>query len=136
MKLARFGDPQQEIPAVLHENRWFDISEITSNIDGRFLESGGIEKVAAALEARTLPQMDVADTRIGPPIDRPSAIICIGQNYAAHAAESGSAPPEQPIIFLKPPNTMVGPQDPVAIPRGATKTDWEVELGVVIGRRA
>jgi 2-keto-4-pentenoate hydratase/2-oxohepta-3-ene-1,7-dioic acid hydratase in catechol pathway len=74
--------------------------------------------------------------RLGAPIARPSAVICIGMNYAAHAAESGSAPPEIPIIFLKTPNTVVGPNDDVSIPIGSTKTDWEVELGIVIGKRA
>src|SRR5690606_21595904 len=70
------------------------------------------------------------------PIARPSAVVCIGMNYAAHAAESGSAPPELPILFLKTPNTVIGPDDSVAIPRNSVKTDWEVELGVVIGTRA
>ena len=74
--------------------------------------------------------------RIGAPVARPGALICVGMNYAAHAAESGAAPPEVPIIFLKTPNTVVGPYDDVAIPRGSTRTDWEVELGVVIGARA
>jgi 2-keto-4-pentenoate hydratase/2-oxohepta-3-ene-1,7-dioic acid hydratase in catechol pathway len=73
--------------------------------------------------------------RTGPPVARPAAVICIGQNYAAHAAESGSAPPEHPIVFFKHPNTVVGPEDPVTIPPGSTATDWEVELAVVIGRR-
>src|SRR4051794_13225131 len=74
--------------------------------------------------------------RVGSPLARPGAVVCIGLNYAAHAAESGAAAPEHPVLFLKTPNTVGGPHDPVAIPRGSTKTDWEVELGVVIGRRA
>ncbi|MGZ4662542.1 MAG: fumarylacetoacetate hydrolase family protein, partial [Arthrobacter sp.] len=83
-----------------------------------------------------LPELSIDGARIGPPIARPSSVICIGMNYAAHAAESGSKPPTVPIIFHKAPNTVAGPYDSVAIPRGSTKTDWEVELGVVIGKRA
>jgi len=75
-------------------------------------------------------------TGVGAPIARPSAVICVGMNYAAHAAEAGSAPPEQPVIFLKTPNTVSGPDDDVPIPRNSAKTDWEVELAIVIGRRA
>jgi 2-keto-4-pentenoate hydratase/2-oxohepta-3-ene-1,7-dioic acid hydratase in catechol pathway len=80
--------------------------------------------------------VDLAGQRIGAPVARPGAVICIGQNYAAHAAESGSEPPTVPIIFFKTPNTVVGPCDDVRIPRGSSKTDWEVELAVVIGRTA
>ncbi|WP_159607394.1 fumarylacetoacetate hydrolase family protein, partial [Agromyces humi] len=84
-----------------------------------------------------LPELpDAGSLRIGAPIARPSAVYCIGMNYAAHAAESGSEPPKQLVMFMKSPNTVVGPYDDVAIPRGSRKTDWEVELGVVIGRRA
>jgi 2,4-diketo-3-deoxy-L-fuconate hydrolase len=97
----------------------------------------GVGQVADALAAGTLRELVGADAlRVGAPMARPSAVICIGMNYAAHAAESGSAPPDVPIIFLKTPNTVVGPYDEVMIPRGSTKTDWEVELGIVIGRRA
>jgi 2-keto-4-pentenoate hydratase/2-oxohepta-3-ene-1,7-dioic acid hydratase in catechol pathway len=88
------------------------------------------------VEDGRLPEIEDADSlRIGAPIARPSAVVCIGMNYAAHAAESGSPPPEVPILFLKTPNTVVGPNDPVTIPRGSVKTDWEVELGVVIRKR-
>ena len=76
------------------------------------------------------------DLRVGAPIARPAAIICIGQNYAAHAAESGAPPPESPIVFFKHPSSMVGPNDPIALPRGSSKVDWEVELGIVMGSRA
>jgi 2-keto-4-pentenoate hydratase/2-oxohepta-3-ene-1,7-dioic acid hydratase in catechol pathway len=93
--------------------------------------------VAAARETGDLPELEgAAELRIGAPIARPSAVICIGQNYAAHARESGAEPPTVPILFLKTPNTVVGPHDAVTIPRGSEKTDWEVELGVVIGARA
>ncbi len=137
MKFARLGPIGSEIPTVLHDDIYFDISSITEDVDGGFLASGGIERVRSALAEKILPVVESpADLRIGAPIARPSAVICIGMNYAAHAAESGSAPPEIPIMFMKTPNTVVGPNDSVEIPRGSTKTDWEVELGIVIGKRA
>lgn len=135
MKFARLGNPGLESPAVLLDDRYFDLSSVTKDIDAEFFESNGIERSRAAIASGGLPRLDSEGVRIGAPIARPSAIICIGQNYAAHAAESGSAPPTNPVIFLKPPNTITGPTDPVAIPRTSTKTDWEVELGVVIGTR-
>jgi len=135
MKLARLGPLGAETPAVLHRGVYYDLSALTATIDGDFLESGGIDRVRAALGS--LPELADADSlRVGSPIARPSAVICIGQNYAAHARESGSEPPTNPIIFLKTPNTVVGANDGVTIPRGSSKTDWEVELGVVIGTRA
>ena len=88
-----------------------------------------------AVAAGTLPAFEATAVRVGAPIARPMAILCIGQNYAAHAAESGSPPPEHPILFHKHPNTIVGPDDDIRVPRGATQVDWEVELGVVIGTR-
>lgn len=137
MKFARLGPIGHETPAVLVEGQYFDLSSITADIDGDFLSSGGVNRVRDALRASTLPMLPDADSRrIGAPIKRPSAVICIGMNYAAHAAESGSLPPEVPIIFLKTPNTVVGPNDTVQIPRTSVKTDWEVELGIVIGARA
>lgn len=137
MKLARLGSIGQEKPTVLVDGAHHDISSITGDIDGTFLSSGGLDVVRAALKSGSLPVIDGAESlRIGAPLARPSAVICIGMNYAAHAAESGSLPPEIPIIFLKTPNTVVGPNDTVSIPPGSTKTDWEVELGIVIGKRA
>jgi 2,4-diketo-3-deoxy-L-fuconate hydrolase len=135
MRLARVGAAGAERPVVLVGDQVFDLRPLTIDIDGDFLEADGIASVAAALEAGTLPSTSIEGERIGAPIARPSAVICIGMNYAAHAAESGAAPPEIPIMFLKTPNTVVGPYDDVAIPRGSTKTDWEVELGIVIGSR-
>ncbi|HEV7849605.1 MAG TPA: fumarylacetoacetate hydrolase family protein [Mycetocola sp.] len=137
MRLARLGPIGFETPVVGVDGTWHDISSITADIDGDFLSSSGVERVRTALDAGSLSALPGADElRIGAPIARPSAVICIGMNYAAHAAESGSAPPEIPIMFLKTPNTVVGPNDSVEIPRGSTKTDWEVELGIVIGKRA
>ena len=137
MKLARLGPQGAETPVVLDAGRTLDLTGVTPDIDGTFLAGGGVARVAEALAAGTLPELAGADElRVGAPIARPSAVICIGMNYAAHAAESGSLPPDVPIIFLKTPNTVVGPYDDVMIPQGSTKTDWEVELGIVIGRRA
>jgi 2,4-diketo-3-deoxy-L-fuconate hydrolase len=137
VKLARIGLIGYERPIVEANGRYFDLSTVTSDIDGSFLESDGIRIAREAVAAGVLRPIELrAGERIGAPIARPSAVICVGMNYAAHAAESGSPPPDRPIIFLKTPNTVVGPDDIVAIPRGSSKTDWEVELGVVIGRRA
>jgi 2-keto-4-pentenoate hydratase/2-oxohepta-3-ene-1,7-dioic acid hydratase in catechol pathway len=137
MKFARLGDPGHEIPVVLDGDRRLDLRPLTADIDGDFLASDPVARTVAAIAAGELPELAGADDlRIGAPITRPSAVVCIGMNYAAHAAESGSAPPAVPVVFLKTPNTVVGPNDAVTIPRGSEKTDWEVELGVVIGRRA
>jgi 2-keto-4-pentenoate hydratase/2-oxohepta-3-ene-1,7-dioic acid hydratase in catechol pathway len=137
VRLARLGPLGAETPVVLQDGRALDLTALTPDIDGAFLADDGVARVAEALAAGTLPELVGADElRVGAPIARPSAVICIGMNYAAHAAESGSTPPDVPIIFLKTPNTVVGPYDDVMIPRGSTKTDWEVELGIVIGRRA
>ncbi|GAA4168535.1 fumarylacetoacetate hydrolase family protein [Gryllotalpicola koreensis] len=137
MKFARLGPLGQEIPVLVDGDVAYDLRPVTPDIDGAFLSSGGPARAAAALTARELAPLPAAETlRIGAPIARPSAVLCIGMNYAAHAAESGSEPPEVPIVFLKTPSTVVGPDDAVEIPRGSEKTDWEVELGVVIGTRA
>ena len=137
MKFTRLGPPGAERPALRHEDSYLDLRPVTHDIDGDFLASGGIARVGEALASGELVAIEGAENlRIGAPIARPSAVLCIGMNYAAHAAESGSEPPKLPILFLKTPNTVVGPYDDVQIPRGSTKTDWEVELGVVIGRRA
>lgn len=137
MKFARLGQPGSEIPVVLDGDRRLDLRPLTSDVDGRFLADDPVGRTTAAIAAGLLPELAGADAlRIGAPIVRPGAVICIGMNYAAHAAESGSAPPSVPVMFLKTPNTVVGPNDAVTIPRGSEKTDWEVELGIVIGRRA
>jgi 2-keto-4-pentenoate hydratase/2-oxohepta-3-ene-1,7-dioic acid hydratase in catechol pathway len=136
MKFARLGPAGHEIPVVWDGDRALDLRSVTADIDGAFL-SGGVGQVRAALEDGLLAAVeDAASLRVGAPIARPSAVYCIGMNYAAHAAESGSAPPENLVMFMKSPNTVVGPYDDVAIPPGSVKTDWEVELAVVIGARA
>ncbi|WP_327632891.1 fumarylacetoacetate hydrolase family protein [Kribbella sp. NBC_00482] len=137
MKFARLGPLGTEAPVVVTEDGVRSLAGLTADLDARFWESDGPARVAAALAADELPLVENADgLRIGAPIARPGAIVCIGMNYAAHAAESGAEPPSSPVIFFKAPNTLAGPNDAVTIPKGSTKTDWEVELGVVIGKRA
>ncbi|WP_449409116.1 fumarylacetoacetate hydrolase family protein [Microbacterium maritypicum] len=137
MKFARLGELGAEIPVLVEGDVHLDLRPVTSDVDGAFLASDVRARIDAARAAGELVPLDgAADLRIGAPIVRPSAVICIGQNYAAHARESGAEPPTVPIMFLKTPNTVVGPDDAVTIPRGSEKTDWEVELGIVIGARA
>ena len=136
LRFMRVGAPGAERPIVVDDQEQaFGLVSLTPDIDGEFLAGGGLADTRAALERGNLPAVDVSGERIGAPIARPAAVVCIGQNYAAHAAESGSPPPENPIVFLKHPNTVVGPYDDVLVPPGATHVDWEVELGVVIGNR-
>ncbi|MCJ1708814.1 fumarylacetoacetate hydrolase family protein [Microbacterium sp. VKM Ac-2923] len=135
MRFARIGERGHEVPVVVVDGRYRDLRSLTLDIDAAFWESDPVDLVSRALAEGTLPELpDAAEARIGAPIARPGAVVCVGMNYAAHAAESGSLPPEQPVIFLKVPNTVAGPNDDVVLPRGGDKTDWEVELGIVIGQ--
>lgn len=136
MQLRRLGPIGAERPVVVQDGTGYDLSSITGDIDGAFLASDGIARTRQALAAGSLPVLPTDGVRVGAPIVRPHAVWCIGMNYAAHAAESGSEPPSVPVLFFKTPNTVVGPDDDLLIPRGSVKTDWEVELAVVIGRRA
>ena len=137
MRLLRVGPAQHETPVVLDaDGTYRNLSGITPDIDGAFFASDGIARTAAALAAGSLPVIDITGLRIGAPIARPGAILCIGMNYAAHAAESGSLPPKEPVLFYKASNTLVGPNDDVLVPVDSVKTDWEVELAVVIGKTA
>ncbi|MDQ4215100.1 fumarylacetoacetate hydrolase family protein [Microbacterium capsulatum] len=137
MELMRLGEPGAERPFVRDDAGVVrDLSALTAEIDGAFLASDGIARIRDALGRGALPEADVEGLRVGAPVARPGAVICVGQNYAAHAAESGAEPPEQPVLFLKHPNTVVGPFDTVLLPPGAEKVDWEVELAVVISRTA
>ena len=135
--LLRLGDPGSERPVLLVDDRYYDLGPLTGDIDAAFLAAGGVATARLALaEGRLTELPDAASLRVGAPVARPGAVLCIGQNYAAHAAESGSAPPEHPILFFKHPNTVVGPFDDIVRPDGADALDWEVELGVVIGTAA
>src|SRR6185295_1156691 len=133
----RLGPAGAERPAVRDDDGTVhDLSPLTPDIDGAFLASGGLRRVRAAVDAGSLPALDSKEARIGAPIARPGKIVCIGLNYRDHAAETGAAIPNEPVVFMKASNTMVGPADDVPVPRGSTKTDWEVELGVVLGAPA
>lgn len=137
MRFARLGDAGAEVPVVQQDGRTFDLRTLTDRIDGAFLASGGVARAAAALAAGSLPALDDATSRrVGAPLDTPGKIVCIGLNYRDHAAETGAAEPAEPVIFMKDPLTIVGPFDDVLIPRKSVKTDWEVELGIVIGSEA
>lgn len=133
--LLRLGPLGHETPAIEVDGVVHDLSPMTGDIDGAFLAADGIRRARDA--ARSLPVIpNAAALRVGAPIARPMAVLCIGQNYAAHAAESGSAAPRTPILFFKHPNTVVGGFDDLVLPKGSATVDWEVELGVVIGTRA
>lgn len=137
MRFLRVGEPGAERPVVIDDaDVTYDLSTVRVDIDGAFLAGDGIAATRRALADGTLDKIDISGLRLGPPVARPHAVWCIGMNYAAHAAESGAQPPEVPVLFFKTPNTVVGPNDDVLIPRDSVKTDWEVELAVVIGRRA
>lgn len=138
MKLLRYGDPGAERPAVIltGSNVVLDARPVASDFDLEFFESGGLDRLVTAIAAGELGPIDISNQRIGAPIKRPGKIVCIGLNYREHAIGGGSPIPDEPIIFMKAPNTLIGPTDDVRIPRRSVKTDWEVELAVVIGRRA
>ena len=145
MRLMRIGEAGHEKPAALaslpdtpaDESTYVDLSDAVDDHDERWFGGGGLDRLAPIVAERIAAGTvhPLGEQRIGAPIARPHQIICIGLNYSDHAAESGMPVPDEPILFTKSPNTMVGPNDDVIMPRGATKLDWEVELGIVIGRR-
>ncbi|MGW3121007.1 fumarylacetoacetate hydrolase family protein [Streptomyces sp. NPDC001107] len=138
MYLMRIGAVGAEKPvARIDDETYVDLSDVVTDFDEAFFAGGGLDRVRPLVAERTAAGQvsRFAGERIGAPIARPHQILCIGLNYRDHAAESGMAVPDEPILFTKSPNTLVGPHDDVRIPRGSTKTDWEVELGIVIGRR-
>jgi len=136
VKLLRVGPPGAERPAVLDAGgRLRDLTGVVEDIDGAALSRDSLARIAASA-AGGLPVVDSGAVRIGPPVARPGKILCIGLTYRDHAEETGAALPAEPEVFMKAPDTVVGPQDDVLIPRRSRKTDWEVELAVVIGARA
>jgi len=137
MKLVRFGQRGQEKPGVVTaDGRIKDVSAHVGDYDHAFFSSGGLAALrAVAALPDTLPDAP-AGARIGPPVARPRNVFAIGLNYADHAKETGAAIPAEPILFMKSTGAVCGPHDPILIPRGSQKTDWEVELGLVIGRDA
>ncbi|MGW7197378.1 fumarylacetoacetate hydrolase family protein [Streptomyces chryseus] len=140
MKLLRVGTAGAERPALLDQDGTLrDLSGLVTDIDGDLLaDEAALGRLRAAAAGGELPAIDDAagTLRVGPPLGRIGKIVCIGLNYHDHAAETGAAIPPEPIIFFKAPDTVVGPDDTVLVPRGSIKTDWEVELAVVIGRTA
>ncbi|KIO50848.1 fumarylacetoacetate hydrolase family protein [Flavobacterium hibernum] len=136
MKLIRFGAVGKEKPGVLIGEKRYDVSSIVSDFNESFFEENGLEKLQKALEANpTLQEVD-ASVRLGSPVARPSKIICIGLNYVDHCKETGAAIPTEPIIFFKSTTSLCGPDDDVIIPKNSVKTDWEVELAFVVGKKA
>lgn len=138
MKLIRFGNPGQEKPGlILDDGRRIDASGFGEDYNEAFFGGDGLERLAAwaSENADSAPVVDAA-VRLGPPLARPSKIVCIGLNYADHAKESGADIPKEPILFFKATSAIVGPNDPLVIPKGSVKTDWEVELAFVIGKKA
>ena len=135
MKLLRAGAAGAERPALLDGDGVLrDLSALATDIDGTLLaDEAALARIREEEAAGTLPALD-ADLRVGPPLGRIGKIVCIGLNYHDHARETGSPIPAEPILFMKAPDTVVGPEDTVLVPRGSEKTDWEVELAVVIGR--
>ena len=134
MKLMRLGKPGAERPVVwVDEGHYVDVSDEVRDFDEAFFGSGGLSRLPEVVATRE-PE-PFGSERVGAPIARPHQILCIGLNYSDHAAETGQAVPTEPILFTKSPNTLVGPNDDVRLPRGYSKADWEVELGIVIGTR-
>ena len=142
MKLIRHGSLEQEKTGIVLNDKYYDTSAFGQDYNEAFFAGGGLEKLAAFVEQNKapgggtrLPQVP-AGARLGSPIARPSKIVCIGLNYADHARETGATPPPEPVIFLKSTTALSGPADDIVIPRNSKKTDWEVELAVVIGKKA
>jgi 2,4-didehydro-3-deoxy-L-rhamnonate hydrolase len=137
MKLIRFGPEGQEKPGVILDGRRIDVSAAFPHYDEAFFASDGLARLAAWVDANGSSAPEVpADVRLGAPLNRPSKLICIGLNYRDHAAETGAAIPAEPVVFFKATTAITGPYDGVVIPKGSNKTDWEVELAVVIGKKA
>jgi 2-keto-4-pentenoate hydratase/2-oxohepta-3-ene-1,7-dioic acid hydratase in catechol pathway len=136
MKIARFGSIGSERPAVMvNETQAVYVDHLIKDWDRRELEGGAYKKVKSA-DLSSQPTFDIAGLRIASPVARPTKLICIGLNYARHAAESGMTPPPEPVVFMKAPDCLVGPNDNIMIPPNSTATDYEVELAIVIGKRA
>ncbi|HJT74305.1 MAG TPA: fumarylacetoacetate hydrolase family protein, partial [Chitinophaga sp.] len=137
MKLIRFGLPGAEKPGIVTEKGIFDVSAFGEDFGEKFFETDGLKRLAQWWEKNGSSCAEVpAGTRLGAPVQRPSKIICIGLNYADHAKETNAAIPKEPIVFFKSTSSLVGPNDNLIIPRNSVKTDWEVELAVVIGKKA
>lgn len=136
MKLIRFGEAGKEQPGVLIGEKRYDVSSIVTDYNEAFFEENGLEKLKKAIESNpSLPEVDDS-VRLGSPVARPSKIICIGLNYVDHCAETGAPIPTEPIIFFKSTTALCGPNDDLVIPKNSEKTDWEIELAFVVGKKA
>lgn len=135
MQLVRIGEFEKEKPAVLIDGRYLDVSAHVQDYNEAFFAADGLTKLAKIVVSTDLPEIK-SPKRIGSCVARPSKIICVGLNYADHARETGAEIPTEPILFFKSTTALSGPFDPVVIPKGSTKTDWEVELAIVIGKKA
>lgn len=140
MRLVRIGTEGNERPGVLLDDTTaLDVSAHIADYDGEFFASEGLQRLRTLVEGPTaadLPRIDLATARLGAPVARPHAVLCIGLNYDDHAREAGMDIPTEPVLFTKTPNTIIGPTDTIEIPRGSERTDWEVELAIVIGGQA
>ncbi|MGK2860579.1 MAG: fumarylacetoacetate hydrolase family protein [Chitinophagaceae bacterium] len=137
MKLIRFGEAGKERPGVCINNEYFDVSGFIHDYDERFFANGGLPHLAWMVEQnKTILRKLPPGIRLGSPVGRPSKIVCIGLNYADHARETGAAVPTEPVLFMKSTTALSGPFDDIMIPKNSVKTDWEVELAVVINKKA
>ena len=137
MKLIRFGELNKEKPGLLIDDVYYDVSALGEDFNETFFESDGLSRLESFLEVNKVNLKRIPEgSRIGSPIARPSKIVCIGLNYADHAKETGATIPTEPVVFMKATTALVGPFDNIVIPRNSVKTDWEVELAVVIGKKA
>ena len=136
MKLIRFGEYRNEKPGIISNEKWLDVSALVDDYNESFFESDGLNRLQEIVEKKSdqLPEVS-KDTRLGSPVARPSKIICIGLNYHEHAAETGAAIPQEPIVFFKSTTAIIGPNDTVMLPKNSQKTDWEVELAVIIKKK-
>ncbi|MEJ6608053.1 MAG: fumarylacetoacetate hydrolase family protein [Candidatus Planktophila sp.] len=135
MKIARIGSVDNEKPVVIDGENAVDVSSLVSDWNRSELESGGYEKVAQA-DLSSLPRISLAGVRYGSPISRPTKVVCVGLNYVGHIAEIAADTPKEPVIFMKAPDSVVGADDDIVIPPGSVATDYEVELAIIIGKRA
>lgn len=137
MKLIRWGSADQEKTGVIINELWYDTSAFGEDYNELFFQNDGLNRLKTYVDSNEgkLPELPL-DTRLGSPVARPSKIVCIGLNYADHAKETGAAMPPEPVIFMKSTTALTGPFDNIIIPKNSVKTDWEVELAVVIGKKA
>lgn len=137
MKLLRYGPPGQEKPGIMRGEQRYDVAAFGEDYNEAFFASDGLRRLAEFVRTHADQMPPVADTeRLGPPVARPSKIVCVGLNYSDHAHEMGLPLPTEPVLFLKATTALVGPFDDLVLPKGSIKTDWEVELAVVVGKRA